>query len=99
MSGGEVQFDWHAEKARVNAAKHGVTFDEAATVFRDPAAMLTPDPDHSTDAEDRWVLLGRSSRARLLVVVHTEIDAQMIRIISARRATTREKLRYDRRHG
>ncbi|MBI1369959.1 MAG: BrnT family toxin [Planctomycetes bacterium] len=92
-----MRFEWDAGKARSNAAKHGITFDEAATVFTDPTGLLMPDPEHSSEAEDRAVLLGYSDRLRLLVVVHVEFSNETIRIISARRATNRESEQYHRR--
>jgi uncharacterized protein len=64
-------FEWDTRKGAANAKKHGVTFEEACTVFADPLAILMPDPDHSM-AEQRYVLLGTSSRNRLLVVAHAE---------------------------
>jgi uncharacterized DUF497 family protein len=87
-------FDWDPRKARLNAAKHGITFDEAVTVFLDPAALLLTDPDHSSPDEERWLLLGLSERGRVLLVVHAEIDDVTIRLISARRATRNEIARY-----
>ena len=62
-------FEWDIEKAAANVKKHGVTFEEACTVFGDPLAILMPDPDHSI-AEQRYVVLGMSNRHRLLVVAH-----------------------------
>lgn len=88
-----LEFEWHAGKARSNAKKHGVDFEEAATVFSDKLSLTIPDPDHSDD-EERWVVLGSSIRGRLLVVVFTERGAS-IRIISARCATRRERLDYE----
>lgn len=90
-----MEFEWDAEKARSNVEKHEVSFDEAATSFGDPLSITIPDPDHSTD-EDRFVLLGQSYLARLLVVVHTE-RSERIRIISARLATRRERHDYEER--
>jgi uncharacterized DUF497 family protein len=78
-------FEWDPEKARANARKHGVSFDDAATAFGDPLSVTVPDPDHS-DNEDRFILLGSSYQGRLLVVVHTE-RGDNIRIMSARLAT------------
>lgn len=86
-------FEWDLEKARANARKHGVTFDEASTVFGDPLGLLMPDPDHSID-EERYLLLGRSSQHRLLVVAFAERPPRT-RLISARRATQRERRRYE----
>jgi uncharacterized DUF497 family protein len=89
-----LRFDWDPRKSRRNHAKHGVTFDEAATVFADDGALLIDDPEHSA-AEPRFVLLGRSALLRVLVVVHCEREGgDVIRIISARRATSAERRRY-----
>ena len=89
-----MRFEWDDAKARTNLRKHGVDFDEAATVFRDDGARLIPDPEHSDD-EPRFVLLGLSERLRLLVVVHAYREADSsIRIISARKATPRERGQY-----
>jgi uncharacterized DUF497 family protein len=65
-----IDFDWDPAKAASNAAKHGVTFQEAMTVFVDPFARAILDPDHSTD-EERWVTMGEASTGNLVVVVHT----------------------------
>lgn len=86
-------FEWDSQKARRNVRKHGVTFDEASTVFGDPVAILMPDPDHS-EAEQRYVLLGMSNRRRLLVVAFAERPPRT-RLISARRATRQERRRYE----
>ena len=86
-------FEWDGGKASRNARKHGVTFEEAATAFADPASLTIPDPDHSA-AEDRFILLGASVRDRLLVVVHVE-RGDRIRLISARRATRAERRQYE----
>jgi uncharacterized DUF497 family protein len=83
-------FEWDPKKARSNLAKHGVSFDEASTVFKDDLSITISDPLHSED-EERLVLIGRSYRDKLLVVVHTE-RGDRIRIISARPATRRERL-------
>lgn len=88
-----LTFEWNTHKARGNRAKHGVSFDEAATAFRDPLSITIGDPLHSED-EKRFVLIGYSFRNRLMVVVHTERGGR-IRIISARPATRRERLRYE----
>lgn len=85
-------FEWDAEKAAANAAKHGVTFEEATTVFLDLDYLLTRDV---VEAE-RFVAIGMSSLARVLYVVHCE-RGQRLRIISARRATRREHEAYERR--
>jgi hypothetical protein len=86
-------FEWDARKAESNARKHGVTFDEATTVFGDPLALLMTDPDHSRE-EERWVLLGLSSRRRLLVVAFSE-QPPKTRLISARLAEPRERSDYE----
>lgn len=86
-------FAWDPEKARVNEEKHGVSFEEAITVFRDRLSLEAPDPGHS-DAEDRFIAIGMSVPRRLLVVVHME-RGDTIRIISARPATRRERRRYE----
>jgi uncharacterized DUF497 family protein len=80
-------------RARRNLAAHGVSFDEASTVFRDPLSITVGDPLHSED-EDRLVVIGRSHRSNLLVVVHVE-RGDHIRIISARPATSRERIAYE----
>jgi uncharacterized DUF497 family protein len=88
-----VQFEWDAQKAAENLAKHGVPFDEASTVFGDPLAGTILDPRHSTD-ESRFVTIGLSTGQRLIVVVHADRDDR-VRIISARRATRRERRTYE----
>lgn len=86
-------FEWDPGKAKSNLKKHGVSFDEAMSVFRDPLALTILDPLHS-EKKDRFVELGESDEGRLLVVVITEREGQ-IRIISARSATRREKVNYE----
>ena len=87
-------FDWDENKNRINQKKHGVSFEEASTVFFDEEALVRDDPDHSED-EDRFVILGISSNARLLVVCHCYRESDtVIRIISARKATTTECKQY-----
>ena len=86
-------FEWDTEKAAANLKKHDVTFDEASTVFGDPLAILIPDPDHSV-VEQRYLLLGMSNRHRLLVVAHAERPPRT-RLISARRATPKERRTYE----
>jgi uncharacterized DUF497 family protein len=87
-------FAWDERKARDNLAKHGVSFEEAQTVFFDQRALVIEDPDHSQD-EDRFVILGLSRALRLLVVCHCYREAQgVIRIISARKATKTESTAY-----
>lgn len=89
----ETEFEWDPDKAAFNGRKHGVTFHEAATAFGDPLSVTVPDPRHSV-GEERFVLFGRSGRGRLLAVMHTERGA-VIRIISARQATPRERREYE----
>jgi uncharacterized DUF497 family protein len=86
---GPLAFEWDPRKAALNRAKHAVSFDEAVTAFGDPLAQIIDDPDHSV-GEQRAVLLGPSDRRRLLVVMFTE-RRESIRLISARRATPRER--------
>ena len=86
-------FEWDDRKAKQNIKKHGVSFEEASTVFADPLAVTIYDPLHS-DEEHRYVTLGQSQRRRLLVVVFTDRD-ERIRIISARVATRRERRDYE----
>ena len=89
-----LRFEWDERKAAVNAKKHGVSFDEARSVFFDERARLIEDPDHSR-AEERFILLGVSSSLRLLLVCHCYRSAgNVIRIISARKATIRETKSY-----
>lgn len=88
-----LHFEWNENKARTNLDKHGVSFEEAATVFGDPMSLTIPDPAHS-QAEERFVILGRSHRQRLVVVSHTE-RGDNIRIISARPASRRERRTYE----
>ena len=90
----ELRFVWDEAKASSNQTKHGVSFEEAETAFEDPLGRFMGDPDHS-EREDRFVLLGMSSRPRLLVVVHCyREDDSTVRIISARRANRREASLY-----
>ena len=88
-----MEFRWDSNKDRANRRKHGVSFEEATTVFGDALAMTIPDPDHSV-GEERWTTLGRTSAGRLVVVNHTE-DGDIVRIFSAREATTHERKRYE----
>jgi uncharacterized protein len=88
-----MEFEWDPEKAAANLAKHGVAFPEAATVFGDPLAITYSDPDHSDD-EDRFLTFGHSSEGHLLVVSHTD-RGERTRIISARRATRKERKLYE----
>ena len=89
-----MRFDWDDAKARENLRKHGVSFDEAQTAFSDDQAILSPDPDHSLE-EDHFVLLGLSSTLRVLTVVHCyRENDEVIRLISARKATRSERAQY-----
>lgn len=89
-----IRFEWDANKAAANQRKHGVTFDEARTVFFDEKAKLINDPDHSDD-EDRFVMLGLSSNFRFVLVCHCyRAQGNVIRIISARKASTKESKQY-----
>lgn len=86
---GELTFEWDVTKAANNLRKHGISFEEAATVFLDPHAKIFDDPDSAAD-EARYLLVGVSAAARQLVVVHVE-RGERLRLISARRATRRER--------
>ncbi|MBW4621140.1 MAG: BrnT family toxin [Cyanosarcina radialis HA8281-LM2] len=88
-----MEFEWNPDKAALNVEKHGVSFQEAATVFNDPLSVTFPDPDHSM-GESRYVIIGISRLAELLVVAHTDRE-EKIRIISARKATRQEKRFYE----
>ena len=89
------QFEWDENKAQSNALKHGVTFEEASSVFADPLAAIFPDEAHSVE-ESREILVGHSTEGRLLVVSFTE-RVGAIRIISARSANKRERRDYEQR--
>jgi uncharacterized DUF497 family protein len=88
-----VRFEWDPAKAARNLAKHGVSFEEAATVFRDPLSRSSRDPDHSA-GEERFITFGVSTSGRLLLVAHRERD-DTIRIISARAARPSERTIYE----
>ena len=89
-----VSFSWDKQKNEANIAKHQVSFNEAMTVFSDMNARVIDDPDHS-DSEDRFIILGTSNRLRALVVCHCyREDDEVIRIISARKATKTEVSNY-----
>lgn len=89
-----LRFEWDDRKALINLKKHGVSFEEARTVFFDERARLIDDPDHSED-EERFVLLGLSSSLRLLLVCHCyRSEGNVIRIISARKAVPKESKSY-----
>ena len=85
-----MDFDWDGAKADSNYKKHGIRFSEAVTIWLDDSALETPDPEHSDD-EERWLRLGVSRKANLLVVVYCEkIEGERVRSISARPATKSE---------
>ena len=88
-----IDFEWDIHKAQTNARKHGVSFEEAATVFGDPLSLTIHDPLHSR-SEDRFVTTGQSVRGRLLVVIHTD-RGDDIRIISARKVVRHERNAYE----
>ena len=88
-----MNFEWNESKAQANLAKHGVSFDEAKTVFTDPFYIDFYAPDHADD-EERYGIIGQSQQHRLLVVSYTE-RKQRMRLISAREATRREKEAYE----
>ncbi len=87
-----LRFEWDLTKEQANRRKHRVGFSEATTVFRDPLSITIPEPDHID--EDRFVIVGLSSKRRLLVVVHT-IREERTRLISARSATKHERRKYE----
>lgn len=89
-----IRFEWDENKNHINQKKHNISFEEAKTVFYDDEALVRDDPDHSQD-EDRFVILGMSQEAHLLVVCHCYRESdEVIRIISARKATTTESKQY-----
>jgi uncharacterized protein len=88
-----LTFEWDKRKARSNLAKHDVSFEEGATIFSDRLSLTIPDPEHSI-TEERHITLGRALTSKLLVVVHTD-RGDNIRVISARRASRRERKFYE----
>lgn len=91
-----MQFEWDPKKAKENLKKHGVSFDEAVTIFYDPLSATLNDPDHPV-AEQRYITIGYSSKSHLLIVAHTE-RKKNIRIISARQATTHERKNHEKQN-
>ena len=91
-----LKFKWNPNKAKKNIEKHGVSFDEAATVFSDPLSMTYDDPDHSYD-ENRYIIIGLSILDKLLFVSHVETN-DTIRIISARYLTRKERKQYEQQY-
>lgn len=89
-----ITFEWDASKASLNKKKHGISFDEAKTVFFDENAKVIHDPEHSDD-EERFIILGLSVNVRMLVVIHCyRKNDRIIRLISARKATQKESMQY-----
>jgi uncharacterized protein len=88
-----LEFEWDRDKARRNVEKHEISFEEAATVFGDPFSLTIEDPSHS-EYEVRFVTVGETVRQKLVVVVHTN-RGRSVRVISARRATRRERRTYE----
>ena len=88
-----MTYEWDPAKAAANVKKHGVSFEEAASVFLDPSALTFWDPDHSAE-EDREITIGRSAQQRVLFVAHAPREDR-IRIISARRATSKERRQHE----
>jgi len=92
----DIYFEWNEAKSKANIQKHGISFDEAKTVFLDEYALLIADPDHS-EIEDRFILLGLSAKLRLLLVCHCfEVEDNLIRVISCRKANRKEMTLYKR---
>jgi uncharacterized DUF497 family protein len=94
-----MKFEWDSHKERINLQKHRIAFEDASYVFADPFALNKYDDDHS-HIEDRWILLGKSLKEVIIVVVHTFEDdngIEYVRIISARKATKRERQAYQQR--
>lgn len=90
-----MRVEWDEKKNLTNKRKHGVSFDEARTVFFDEDGILIPDPDHS-DTEERFVIIGRSSQFRILIVCHCyRENDEVIRLISARKANSLERDQYE----
>ena len=94
-----MKFEWDVRKEQINIKKHGVSFEQASYVFSDPFSLSMYDPDHSED-EDRYILIGKSNNEILLTIVHTFRDSEgveMVRVISARKATKKETKTYQKR--
>jgi uncharacterized protein len=89
-----IRFEWDKQKAAHNLRKHGVSFDEASTVFDDPLAQIFDDENHSAD-EEREIIIGHSAIGKLLLVSFTERGVNIVRMISARPATNREREDYE----
>lgn len=91
-----MKFEWDENKNQLNIRKHGIDFADAAYVFSDPFALNLPDDQHS-ETEERWILLGKNLNERVLLVIHTYRYNDVIRIISARKATATETATYVKR--
>ena len=95
----QYNFEWNPDKARRNVSKHGVTFEQATEVFKDPVALTIYDEEESNESEDRWITLGQANGQHYLVVVHTyrqqNSDVVTVRLISARPATKHEIKQYE----
>ena len=89
----QLEFEWNRSKSQENLRKHGVSFEEARSVFRDPLSMMVPDRRHWIE-EPRFNIIGLSDQGRILMVVYTERDGT-IRIISCRKAASAERKRYE----
>jgi uncharacterized DUF497 family protein len=90
-----LRFEWDKDKDLANQKKHGVSFEEALTVFYDPTAQVIADPKHS-DAENRFIILGQSEKSRVLLVCHCyRENDDVIRLISARKAVPNERKHYE----
>ncbi len=89
-----VNFEWDSDKAEANLSKHGLSFEEASTVFADPLSLTIIDPLHSSGREKRFITIGASYQGMLIIVIHCD-RGENIRIISARRATRRERKTYE----
>jgi uncharacterized protein len=89
-----LKFEWDIDKADVNVRKHGISFDEATTVFKDPLAAIFDDEEHSFN-EIREIIIGRSILKRLLLISFSEMPERIVRIISARKATKKEQKDYE----
>ncbi len=92
----DLTFEWDDEKSKINYKKHGVTFEEAKTIFNDQFAITIPDPEHSL-SEERFLNIGLSSNNKILVVWYTE-RGESIRIIGCRKATNTERMIYEGNH-
>ena len=91
----DIKFEWDEEKNQINQKKHKISFEEAQSVFFDEEALIIDDPEHSLE-EERFIILGLSKKANLLVVCHCYRESDtIIRIISARKATVRETISYN----